>query len=63
MTKEHDLNKTFVQMSGFFLLGGIAAAYYSGIGSIIVAGIVCYIMLVAVNSIKRGEMSKRHAKR
>lgn len=63
MTKEYDLNKSFVQIAGPLMLGGLIAAYFSGISSLIVAGVACYFMLVAVNSIHRGETSKRKARR
>lgn len=59
MAKEHDLNKSFSQMAGFILLAGLFGAFYGGIGSLFVAGFVCYFMLVAVNAIKRGENTKR----
>ena len=63
MAKEHDLNKSFVQMAGLLLLGGIVASYFSGVASLIVAGGACYFMLVAVNAIKRGEGTKKRTRK
>lgn len=60
MAKEHDLNKTFVQMAGVVLISGFLGAILGGgIGSLFVAGFVCYFMLVSVNAIKRGESAKK----
>jgi hypothetical protein len=50
-----DVNKTFVTLSGFLLLGGIAAALQSGLSSLLFALFACYMMLVATNAISRGE--------
>jgi hypothetical protein len=63
MAKEYDLNKTFVQLAGPLMLGGLIAGYYSGIASLIVTGGACYFMLVAVNAIKRGENTKKRGRK
>ena len=63
MAKEHDLNKSFVQMAGLLLLGGVVASYFSGVASLIVSCGACYFMLVAVNAIKRGESTKKRARK
>lgn len=51
----NDVNKTFVSLAGFLLLGGIVAAIQSGIGPLLAALFGCYVMLVATNAISKGE--------
>jgi hypothetical protein len=63
MTKEHDINKSFVKMAGVILLGGVLAAFFNGISGLLAAVVTCYFMLVALNAIQRGENSKKKAKK
>jgi hypothetical protein len=63
MPKNHDLNKSFVQIAGVVMLSGVLAAFYSGIGGLFAACFVCYFMLVSVNAIKRGESAKKRLQR
>ena len=55
MTKSNDLNANFAQLAGFLILGGIASWAATGNSSFLTICIVLYFMLVATNSIKRGE--------
>lgn len=63
MAKEHDLNKSFVQMAGVIMLSGVLAAAFTGFSGLFLAAFTCYFMLVAVNAIKRGENAKRRARK
>lgn len=55
----NDVNKTFAGIAGFVLIGGFIAAVNGGGVMIISALFACYMMLVATNSISRGEKRKK----
>jgi hypothetical protein len=63
MSKEHDINKSFVKMAGVIMLAGVLAAFFNGMTGLLAACVTCYFMLVALNAIKRGENSKKKAKK
>lgn len=53
-----DINNTFAGLSGLLLLGGVASWLATGNSSIVTIMMMIYFMLVATNSIKRGEASR-----
>jgi hypothetical protein len=59
MSREPDVNKSFVSIAGFILAGGLISSFTtSGGGGMLTALVICYFMLVATNAIKRGENSR-----
>lgn len=59
MSNNPDVNKTFAQIAGFILVGGIISSFTVGGMSMFGALAMCYFMLVATNAIRRGENSKK----
>lgn len=59
MSKNPDVNKSFVQIAGFILVGGIISSFTVGGFSMLAALAMCYFMLVATNAIRRGENSQK----
>lgn len=55
-----DVNKSFVQIAGLLLVGGVISSFTSG-GSMGLFGalVACYFMLVATNAIRRGENTRK----
>jgi len=60
MSNNPDVNKSFVQIAGILLVGGVISTFTSGGGlGMFGALIACYFMLVATNAIRRGETSRK----
>lgn len=59
MSKNPDVNKSFVQIATFILAGGIISSFTVGGFSMFAALAMCYFMLVATNAIRRGENSQK----
>jgi hypothetical protein len=58
MSNSPDVNKSFSQLAGFLLAGGIISAFTIGGSGLFIALVACYFMLVATNAIRRGEKSR-----
>jgi hypothetical protein len=55
-----DVNKSFVQIAGLLLVGGVISSCTGGGGfGMFGALVACYFMLVATNSIRRGENTRK----
>ena len=55
-----DVNKSFVQIAGLLLVGGVISVCTSGSGfGMFGALIACYFMLIATNAIRRGENTRK----
>jgi uncharacterized membrane protein YfcA len=59
MSDNPDVNKSFVGLACLIFAGGVISSLNGGGGSIFVALVMCYFMLVATNAIKRGENSRK----
>lgn len=59
MSNSPDVNKAFVQIAGFILVGGIVSSFTVGGMSMFAALAMCYFMLVATNAIRRGENAQK----
>lgn len=58
MSDSPDVNKSFVVLASVVIAGGVISSINGG-GSMFVALVACYFMLVATNAIKRGENSRK----
>lgn len=59
MSKSNDINSTFAQLAGLILFGSVISLFATGQSYFFTALIMLYFMLVATNSIKRGENAKK----
>jgi hypothetical protein len=59
MSKTNDINTTFAQLAGLILFASVISLFATGQSYFLTAGFMIYFMLVATNSIKRGEAPKK----
>lgn len=59
MGQPNDINAGFAQLAGLLIFGSVINWLVTGSGSPFTVFIMIYFMLVAVNSIKRGEASRK----
>lgn len=59
MSKNPDVNSTFVGLAGLIMAGGLISAFTSGSGmNLLGAFVIIYVMLIITNAISRGEKSR-----
>ena len=59
MSRATDINAGFAQLASLLIFGGLINWFATGNSSALTIFIMIYFMLVATNSIKRGEASKK----